>query len=111
RQHARDVDGDVPVAHDHSSVAGEIEGEILKVGVAVVPGDKGRRGPRAREILSGNAQMAVGLRAERVDDGVVQLCQLLVRDIPSDLDVAEEAEAWSGGDPLERARHRLDVRV
>src|SRR6266545_1970145 len=79
--------------------------------MAVVPGDKLRSRPGPGQVLAGNAKTPIGLRSERVDDGVVELGQLLVRDVAADLDVAEEAEARLRGGLLERARHRLDVRV
>ena len=49
REHPGHVDRDVPVADDDGPLAGEVEREVLEVGVAVVPGDERRRGPRARE--------------------------------------------------------------
>ena len=51
---------------------GEVERELLEVGMAVVPGDELGGRPRAGEVLAGNAQPPVGLRADRVDDRVVQ---------------------------------------
>ena len=46
--------------------------ELLEVGVAVVPGDELGGGPRARQVLAGDAHAPVGLRADRVDDRVVE---------------------------------------
>ena len=46
-----------------------------------------------------------------VHDRVVELRQLAVGHVTAHLDVAEEAEAGSRRDPLERARDGLDVRV
>ena len=71
----------------------EVELEVLVVGVAVVPGDELGRGPRAGQVLARDAEPPVGLRADRVDDGVVEPRELVVRDVAADLDVAEEAEA------------------
>ena len=45
---------------------------LLEVGMAVVPGDEHGRGPRAGQVLAGDAEPPVGLRADRVDDGVVE---------------------------------------
>ena len=86
-------------------------GTILEVRVAVVPGDERRRRPRAGQILAGDVHPPVGLRAEGVDDRVVQLRQLVVGEVAADLDVAEEAEAGALRDPLERARDGLDLGV
>ena len=72
REHARDVHGDVAVADHDGALAGEVELEILEVGMAVVPGDERRGRPRARQILAGDAELPVGLRADRVDDRVVE---------------------------------------
>ena len=93
RQHPHAVDRDVAVPdHDRARV-GEVELELLEVRVAVVPGDERRGRPRARQVLARDAEAAVGLRADGVDDRVVEAQQLLVRDVAADLDVAEEAEA------------------
>src|SRR6476646_7452510 len=79
--------------------------------MAVVPGDERRRGPGALEVFARNPEAAVGLRTDRVEDGVVQLDELVVGDVPSHLDVAEEAEARPRSGLLERARDGLDVLV
>ncbi len=111
REHPGAVDRDVPVPDDDGALAGEVEVEVLEVGVAVVPGDEGRRGPRARQVLARDPEAPVGLGADRVDDGVVALEQLVVRDRAAHVDVAEEAEARPRRRLLERARDRLDVLV
>ena len=46
---------------------------LLEVGMAVVPGDENGGGPRARQVLAGDLEPPVGLRADRVDDGVVEV--------------------------------------
>ena len=79
--------------------------------MAVVPGDELGRGPGAGQILAGDPELAVGLRADGVDDRVVEARELGVLDVFADLDVAEEAEARLGRGALERARDGLDVRV
>ena len=72
-EHADAVDRDVPVPdHDRRRMR-EVERELLEVGMAVVPGDERRRGPRAGQVFARDAQSAVGLRADRVEDGVVEL--------------------------------------
>ena len=48
------------------------------------------------KILTGDAQVSIGLRADGVDDCVVQPSELLVRDRPTDLDVAEEPKPLLG---------------
>ena len=50
----------------------------------------------------GNPEPAVGLRPDRVDDGVVDARRAPRGDVPPDLDVAEEAEPGTRGDLLER---------
>ena len=79
--------------------------------MAVVPGHELGRGPRAREVLAGNAEAPVRLRPDRVDHGVVYPREVLSRDVAPHLDVPEEAKARPLGDLLERARDSLDVLV
>ncbi len=111
REHPGAVDRDVAVPdHDHALVR-EVELEVLEIRVAVVPGDELGGSPRSRQVLAGDAEAAVGLGTDRVDDGVVELQQVVVRDGCADLDVAEEAKAGPRGGLLERARDRLDVLV
>ena len=111
REHPRDVESDVPVPDDHGAFVREVELELLEVGVAVVPGDQLGGRPRAGEVLSRDTQPTVGLRADRIDDCVVERSELVLRDVPSHLHVAEEAEARPRGDLLERARHGLELRM
>ena len=111
REHARDVGRDVPVADDDGGLAAEVELEVAVVGVAVVPGDELRRGPAAREVLALDAQPAVGRGAERVDDRVVAVAQLLDGDVTADLHVAEEAELRMRSRLLVHAGDGLDVRM
>ncbi len=110
-QHPRDVERDIPVADDDRVLSREIERELLEVRVAVVPGDELGRSPRPREILARNPEPAVGLGPHRVNDRVVERGELILRHVPPDLDIAEEAEAGSLRDPLESARDRLQVRM
>ncbi len=72
REHARDVERDVPDADHDGPLDVEVERDVLEVGVAVVPGDEFGGGPRAGQVLAGNPEPAVGLRADGVDDGVVE---------------------------------------
>ena len=111
REHAGDVDRDVAVADHDDPLAGEVERDVLEVGVAVVPGDERRCGPGAGQVLAGDPHAPVGLRTERVDDGVVETRELLVADVPPHVDVPEKAEAGPLRGLLEDTRHRLDVRV
>ena len=111
REHARDVECDVPVPDDDCALVREVELEVLEVGVAVVPGDELGRGPRAREVFAGDPEPPVRLRPDRVDDRVVERGELVVADVASDLDVAEEAEAGTRRDLLERTRDGLQLRM
>ncbi len=110
-EHAGDVERDVPVPDHDSAVDVEIELEVLKVGMAVVPGDELGRRPRSRQVLSRDAEPAIRLRAEGVDDRVVEPRQVARRQIAADLDVAEEAEAGLQGDPLEGPGDGLQLRM
>jgi hypothetical protein len=84
---------------------------LLEVRVAVVPGDELGRRPRPGQVLAWDPEPAVGLRTDRVDHRVVTRRELLVGDVASDLDVAEEPETLSHGDLLERSRDRLQLRM
>ncbi len=79
--------------------------------MAVVPSDELGGGPGAAQVLAGNPELPVGLRADGVDHRVVQRGQLAVRHVATDLDVSEEAKAGARGDLLERARDGLQLRV
>jgi hypothetical protein len=89
----------------------QVERETLEVGMAVVPRDELGRSPRAGEILAGNSEAAIALRADGVEHGVVQRGELLVADVPTDLDVPEEAEARPCRDLLEGPRDGLELRM
>ena len=65
----------------------------------------------AGQLLAGNAELAVGLAADREDDRVVEPLEVLDLDVVADLDVAEEAEALAGGGFFVDPDHRLDLRV
>jgi hypothetical protein len=88
REHPRDVERDVAVADHDRALAGKIELQVLEVRVAVVPGDELRGSPRAGEVLAGDPEAPVGLRADGVDHGVVQCAQLVMRYVATDFDVA-----------------------
>ena len=100
-----------PFPIDDDALVREVELEVLVVRVAVVPGDELGGRPRARQVLAGDAEPPVGLGADRVDDGVVERGELLVRDVAADLDVAEEAESRARGDLLEGTRDGLELGV
>ena len=111
REHPDDVDRDVPRADNDRAFAVEVEHELLEVGVAVVPGDELGRRPASRAdprpvCPSADRSARRPRRRPRRTAG-----QILVREVAADLHVAEEAEARPGGDPLERLRDRLDLRV
>ena len=93
RQHPGDVHRHVAVADHHGALAGEVEVVVGVVGVGVVPADEGGGGVAAGQVLAGDAELAVGLAADREDDRVVEALQVLDLDVVADLDVAEEAEA------------------
>ncbi|CAB4881626.1 unannotated protein [freshwater metagenome] len=104
-QHPRDVDGHVAVADYDGTRTGELERVVGGVRMAVVPGDEIGGGHAARQILAGDPEAAVERRTVGVDDRMVMVEQLGVRDVAADLDMAVEAEALKGGGPLEDARH------
>ena len=111
REHARHVERNVPIPDHDSALHVQVEHEVLEIGMAVVPGDELGGRPRAAQVFAGNSETTVALRAERVDDRVVEADQVFVREVPSDLDVAEESEARFGCDSFEGTRNRLQLRV
>ena len=110
-EHPGDVHRHVAVADHHGPLAGEVELVVGVVGVGVVPADEGGGGVAAGQVLAGDAELAVGLAADREDDRVVEPLEVLDLDVVADLDVAEEAEALAGGGFLVDPDHRLDLRV
>ena len=110
-QHAGDVHRHVAVADHDRPLAGEIELVVGVVGVGVVPTDEGGGGVTAGQLLAGDAELAVGLAADREDDRVVEPLEILDLDVVADLDVAEEAEALARGGFFIDPDHRLDLRV
>ncbi len=111
REHAGDVCRHVAVPDHHRALAGEVELEVAVVGVAVVPGDELGGGPAAGQVLAGDAHAAVGLGADRVEDGVIAGQQVRVGDVRAVVDVAVEAELGMGGGLLVDAADGLDVGV
>ena len=111
RQDPRHVGGDVPVADHDRAPRRQVELEVAVVGVAVVPGDELGRRPAAGQVLAGDAERLVGLRAGGVDDRRVVLHQLGVGDVDPDLDVPEEAAAAFQRLALEGVLQALDLLV
>ena len=110
-QHPRDVDRDVPVADHDRALARQVERLVGVRGVAVVPGDELGGGDRPRAVVARDSQPVVGRRADRVDDRVVALEQVLRRHVGAELDAAEEAEARMLRRLVVHPRDRLDLRV
>ena len=111
RQHPGDVHRHVAVADHDGALAGEVELLVGVVGMGVVPADEGGGGVAAGQLLAGDAELAVGLAADREDDRVVEPLEVLDLDVVADLDVAEEAEALARRGFLVDPDHRLDLRV
>ena len=111
QQDACDIHGDVAVPDDHRARAREVEGHRAIVGMRVVPADeiRGRVGPG--QMLLRDPEPPVSPRADRVDDGMVVGLQVLMGQLPADLDVAVEAELRVRGDLVVDAGDRLDLRV
>ena len=110
-QHPGDVHRHVAVADHHGALAGEVELVVGVVGMGVVPADEGGGGVAAGQLFAGDAELAVGLAADREDDRVVEPLEVLDLDVVADLDVAEEAESLAGGGFFVDPDYRLDLRV
>ena len=110
-QDACHVQRDVAVA-DHDGPPGRQVGRhLLEVRVRVVPADEVDRGDAAGQILAGDVQRPVGLRADRVDHRVVAVGQLGGLHVLADHDVAEEPEPRVQRRLLELGADRLDLRM
>ena len=118
RQLARIADEDaghvqrhVAVADDHGPVLRDIGVHGREMRMRVVPADEVDGSHAAFQFLTGDAERAVGLGADGVDDGVVALRKLGGLHVLTDGDVAEEAEPGIVGDLVELRRHGLDLRM
>ena len=110
-QNARDVERHVAVANNNGPGARQVGRLLLKIRMRVVPADEVDGRDAAGQILAGNVQRAVGLRADGVDDGVVALGEFGRLDVFAHHHVAEKAEAGVFGDLFELFTDRLDLRV
>ena len=110
-QDARHVQRDVAVADDDGAPARNVGRHLLEVRVRVVPADEVDGGHAAGQVLAGNAQRPVGLRADGVDHRVVALGQLGGLHMVADHDVAEEPEPRIQRRLLELGADRLDLRM
>ncbi len=110
-QDAGHVDGHVADADDGHALLRQIKLLIAVIGMAVIPGHKLRCRVAADQVVAGDAQRPVGLRAGRVEDLVVIILEIIDGFIAAQLHVAKEAETGIGGDAVEGGRHRLDLLV
>jgi hypothetical protein len=111
REHARHVGRNVAVADHDRAPRREVELELAVIGVAVVPGDELGRGPAPGQVLPGDAEGLVRLRAGGVDHSAVMLDELGVGDVGADFDVAEEAAAAAERLAVESIVEPLDLLV
>ena len=105
-QHACHIHRDVA---DHDGpLTGEVDGQIAIVRVPIIPANKrgGRKG--IGQIFTRDAHPSISLGANRIDDLIVELLELLMMDINTIGDVPEETDAWIRKDFIKDADHRLD---
>ena len=93
RQDSRAVERDIAVADDRGVGAVQRRVEVREIGMAVVPADELRRADHARQVLAGNAELAIMRRADRKDHRIVKLEQLGDRNVAADGDIADEVDA------------------
>ena len=110
-QDPRHVERDIAVADHHGAVGGQIGRHLAEMRVGVVPADEVDGGDAAGQIFAGDAELTVGLGADRVDHRVVPLGQLGGVHMLAHGDVAEEPKPRVRGDLLELRADRLDLRV
>src|SRR5690606_8629240 len=111
RQDARHVHGDVADADDNHVTAIQVDLQVYKVGMAIIPGDKlcGREAPG--QVFARDVELAVGLCADGVDDLVVVAAQGGVGQVRTKVDVAEEAKTGVGGRAVIDLGHRFNLLV
>jgi hypothetical protein len=109
-QNSGDVDGDVSDADHRSSPHAA---EVLRGGVRMpgIPSDELARRPAARQVLPRDAELGILSRARGIHNGVVGREKLLARDVSTELDVADEADAAAVEGAGQRVGDRLDARV
>ena len=105
------VKRDVAVADDDGPTGGQVGRHLLEVRVGVVPADEVDGGHAAGQLLAGDVQRTVGLRADGVDHRVVAVGQLGGLDVIADDDVSEEPEPRIECRLLELGADRLDLRM
>ena len=110
-QYPRHVQRDVAVAHDDSPPGRQVRCHFLEMGVRVVPAHEVDGRHAAVQVLAGDAQRPVGLRADGVDHRVVAFGQLGGMYVVADHDVAEEPEPRVQRRLLELGADRLDLRM
>ena len=110
-QDARHVQCDVAVADDNGPARRQVGRHLLEMGVRVVPAHEVDGGDAAGQVLAGNAQRPIGLRADGVDHRVVAFGELGGLHVVADRDVAEEPEPRVGRRLLELGADRLDLRM
>lgn len=108
-QNPRHVDGDVAGADDRRDRAGKVDRQVEEIRVSAVPGDQRRRGMAPREILPRNPEPAVARTADGEGAGVVMRREIADREVPAQLDVAQEAHPRVERHALEHPHDLLDL--
>ncbi len=106
-QHAGHVQRDIAVSDDDDPFVAEIDWQINEIGMPVDPRHQLGGGTGARQIHPVDVEAAVVGRARCVDDGVVMRQHVVVAELVADLDVEEEPELATTGDPVEQLGHPL----
>ena len=89
----------------------EVDRQVEEIGVGAVPGDERRRRMAAGEILARDTEPPVALAADREDDLVVARREIGDREVPAELDVAQEAHPRVERHALEHPHDLLDLRM
>ena len=108
---ARDVEGDVAVAHEDDPFVAQVDGQPGEVRVAVDPRHHLGGGRGARQSHPVDIEAPVIGRADGVEHGVVMCQQIGVAQVIADLDVEVEGQAAPSGDPVEQPRDPLGALV
>jgi hypothetical protein len=109
REDASHVGGNVADADDHRALAIEVEFEVRKIRVAVVPGDEIRGGMAPVQILPRDSEPPIGLGSRAEHDLMVVALKLGKTELATELDVPEETKARIASQLLVNRGHRFDL--
>ena len=107
----RHIHGHVALTDDHGHFLAQVKGGVAEIRMTVEPAHEFRGRVATRQILAGDAQLAIGLRAAAEDDRVVVGAKLIHGHVVPDPHIAQKPEVRVGGDAVVDPGHILDLVV